>query len=187
MKTRGEEYMNNKKKGFTLVELIVVLAILAILAAMLVPALTGYIDKANEKKLTSVTRQVVVAAQTVISEKYAQNPDFVANSLWVGPSIGESNSFNFSEDTENHINMGEICELAEITDNITKVEKEYTDTSSKGQNNTYIGYEFMGKLTNNISWIIIQYDNNGKVFSVEINDGNKTCAYDGTTGEYTIN
>ena len=35
------------KKGFTLVELIVVLVILAILAALLVPALTGYIDKAR--------------------------------------------------------------------------------------------------------------------------------------------
>lgn len=33
-----------KKRGFTLVELIVVLVILAILAALLVPALTGYID-----------------------------------------------------------------------------------------------------------------------------------------------
>ena len=36
------------KKGFTLVELIVVLVILAILAALLIPALTGYIDKANK-------------------------------------------------------------------------------------------------------------------------------------------
>ena len=39
------------KKGFTLVELIVVLVILAILAALLVPALTGYIDKANYEKV----------------------------------------------------------------------------------------------------------------------------------------
>ena len=38
------------KKGFTLVELIVVLVILAILAALLVPALTGYIDKANREQ-----------------------------------------------------------------------------------------------------------------------------------------
>ena len=36
----------NKEKGFTLVELIVVLAILATLAAIMVPSLTGYIDKA---------------------------------------------------------------------------------------------------------------------------------------------
>lgn len=65
--------MKNKKKGFTLVELIVVLAILAILAAMLVPALTGYIDKANEKKIVAQARQAVVAAQTIASEEYANN------------------------------------------------------------------------------------------------------------------
>ena len=41
------------KKGFTLVELIVVLVILAILAALLIPALTGYIDKANKEKVIS--------------------------------------------------------------------------------------------------------------------------------------
>ena len=41
---------NKKKKGFTLVELIVVLVILAILAAILIPALLGYIDRAREKK-----------------------------------------------------------------------------------------------------------------------------------------
>ena len=34
---------NNHKRGFTLVELIVVLVILAVLAALLVPSLTGYI------------------------------------------------------------------------------------------------------------------------------------------------
>ena len=41
------------KQGFTLVELIVVLVILAILAALLVPALTGYIDRAREKEAYS--------------------------------------------------------------------------------------------------------------------------------------
>lgn len=60
------------KKGFTLVELIVVLVILAILAALLVPALTGYIDKAKEKKVIAETRMVVMAVQTVASEAYGQ-------------------------------------------------------------------------------------------------------------------
>lgn len=67
--------MKNKKKGFTLVELIVVLAILAILAAMLVPALTGYIDKANEKKVIATARQYYIAAQTVVSDAYASNDE----------------------------------------------------------------------------------------------------------------
>ena len=69
------------KKGFTLVELIVVLVILAILAALLVPALTGYIDKANKEKYVAATRQVVVAAQTEI---YATDTASFAKGLEVG-------------------------------------------------------------------------------------------------------
>ena len=63
----------NKKKGFTLVELIVVLVILAILAALLIPALTGYIDKAKNKSIIAETRQAVMAAQTLADEKYAND------------------------------------------------------------------------------------------------------------------
>ena len=62
--------MKHKNKGFTLVELIVVLVFLAILAALLVPALTGFIDEALEKKIVAETRMVVMAVQTVASEAY---------------------------------------------------------------------------------------------------------------------
>lgn len=60
------------KKGFTLVELIVVLVILAILAALLIPALTGYIDKSKERQIIAETRQIVMASQTLVDEKYAK-------------------------------------------------------------------------------------------------------------------
>ena len=62
-----------EKKGFTLVELIVVLVILAILAALLIPALTGYIDRAKRKSIVAETRQAVMAAQTIADEDYAKN------------------------------------------------------------------------------------------------------------------
>lgn len=67
-----KKFNENKKKGFTLVELIVVLVILAILAALLIPALTGYIDKAKRKSLVAETRQAVMAAQTLVDEAYGK-------------------------------------------------------------------------------------------------------------------
>jgi type IV pilus assembly protein PilA len=65
-----KKQLKKNRKGFTLVEVIVVLVILAILAAIAIPALTGYIDKANEKAVISQTRSAVVAAQTIVSDAY---------------------------------------------------------------------------------------------------------------------
>ena len=63
----------SSKKGFTLVELIVVLVILAVLAAMLVPALIGYIDRARAEKEYQTAATVYGAAQAVITELYAKD------------------------------------------------------------------------------------------------------------------
>ena len=72
---------NNHKRGFTLVELIVVLVILAVLAALLVPSLTGYIGKAKKKAVITEARDVWTASQAALSECYALYPEsFTANS-----------------------------------------------------------------------------------------------------------
>lgn len=71
--------IKNTKKGFTLVELIVVLAILAVLAGLLVPSLTGYIDKAKKAKNLSNARGFLNAAQTVCSELYALDRQALCN------------------------------------------------------------------------------------------------------------
>ena len=95
--------MKNNKKGFTLVELIVVLVILAILAALIIPALTGYIDKAKRKSIIAETRQAVMAAQTLADEKYG--------SVKVGTAI------TFGKD----ITYTAVEELAEVKGKVSNI------------------------------------------------------------------
>lgn len=98
------------KKGFTLVELIVVLVILAILAALLVPTLTGYIDKANQEKVVSECRMVVMAVQTELSESYgkAGAGNSLKSEVWKDTPAEGSNAAKANE----HIT--EIKKLSEV-------------------------------------------------------------------------
>lgn len=54
----------NKKKGFTLVELAIVIAVIAILAAILVPTLTTVLGKANKTKDSTTVNKAIQAYVT---------------------------------------------------------------------------------------------------------------------------
>lgn len=77
----------NGKKGFTLVEVIVVLVILAILAAILIPAMTGWMKKAGDKGAIIEARTMKVAIQTIVSENF-KNAALKANSDLTAVPVG---------------------------------------------------------------------------------------------------
>ncbi len=63
-----------QKRAFTLIEIVVVLFILAIIAAMLVPALTGYIRRSRKGKYLQKADSFRTAVQSVMVELYGIGP-----------------------------------------------------------------------------------------------------------------
>ena len=72
------------RRGFTLVELVVVLVIAGITASFAVPALTGYIDNAKEKQAVSEAQACVETATRLGAQNYA----LVQNASITGKSDG---------------------------------------------------------------------------------------------------
>ena len=72
LKRRMENTKKNKK-GFTLVELIVVLVIIAILAAVLVPTVSGYIKRANKTADQTAAKTAYTAYSSALTDWIGEN------------------------------------------------------------------------------------------------------------------
>lgn len=63
----------NIKNGFTLVEVVITLSIVAIVASIGIPSLIGYIDSSREKIAVAECRSVVTAAQYLANDEYDEH------------------------------------------------------------------------------------------------------------------
>ncbi|MBR5490657.1 MAG: prepilin-type N-terminal cleavage/methylation domain-containing protein [Oscillospiraceae bacterium] len=82
------------KGGFTLVELIVVIAILAILAGVAIPVYNGYITKAQDAAIVTELDQIASAAQ-------AANAIAESNIESISVAAGQNNNATITVSVEN--------------------------------------------------------------------------------------
>lgn len=87
------------RRGFTLVELVVVLVIAGITASFAVPALTGYIDNAKEKQAVSEAQACVETVTRIAAQKYA----LVQNASITGKSDGADALKSWAGDLKNEV------------------------------------------------------------------------------------
>ena len=93
--------MKKTNKGFSLVELIIVIAIMAILAAAIAPALIRYIDKSRRADDVTAAGTVLTGVQTAMADEdcYSEIQAGSGHRCIVSVKAGDKNNFKVSATT----------------------------------------------------------------------------------------
>ena len=87
------KHITKQQQGFTLIELIVVIAIMGVIAAITVPMLTGYLDNSKENAYEADKRKIQIAVNANYSK--LSNPKFTGKRqypIWGRTNKGTENA-----------------------------------------------------------------------------------------------
>lgn len=117
------KFKNSKKRAFTLIELVVVIAIIAVLAATFTPKLSGYIEEAKKVAVLDQAKRVLTAYESI---------SLKSNSLTDNPSITSVIASSNGIVTEAEITKIPLTFTIDQCRDLLNTEK-FTFTISKGQ------------------------------------------------------
>ena len=122
----------NLRKGFTTVELVIVIAVIAILATALIPTFGGLIDSANNTKAMSTAREVYNDYLLKTAETSGTTDDYyiVVDGKYFEVENGKLNTKSVD------LTLSEVaCDTLFIEDDATN---GYKTSSVKGTKHTYV-------------------------------------------------
>lgn len=168
-------------KGFSLVELIIVIAIMAVLVGAIAPALIRYIDKARASRATDEARIIVNATEAALATKAGEDAPVVYNNTFVDSNgntvaVGLVTNWILAETQTGTLYSDTDSEYSNYI-----VSKEILENLSSSSNHNYKFFNFTGSRTNIIGMncsqfasqyrdcpgVIIAYGPNGKVLLLE--------------------
>lgn len=110
-------------KGFSLVELIIVIAIMAILAGAIAPALIRYIDKSRKSNDVSAAKTIKTAVETAMAneqsyEVLTSGTDDITGIITVTPGATQASGVEIVKPTADLVTGDRAAAEAEIAKNI---------------------------------------------------------------------